>query len=272
MVPIANSSPHVSRTRPASMPNCPMLSRAEERELAGLIANGGREARNRLAEANGGLVVKIAREFRGRGLELEDLIGEGNLGLIRAASLFDPTFGTRFSTYASYWIKEKIRAALNDTLNLVRLPNHVCRLLISWRRAESILLQEWDRKPMFDEVAAFLNLSQLQKSLVARAHAARKTKLLGSFDGESGHHSADEIRVPETSSEDLVESEDEWVAIRRRMKRLDAREQFVLARRYGLDGGERLTHQEIGRQCGTSRQRVRTIELRAIVKLRADRT
>ncbi len=116
-----------------------VLSSDEEIKLATLIANGDREARNRMVQANLRLVVTIARGFRGRGLEFDDLVGEGNLGLIRAAEKFDPRFGRRFSIYASYWIKEAIRNALLKTASTIRLPCHMVVLLTKWRRAERVL-------------------------------------------------------------------------------------------------------------------------------------
>ena len=120
----------------------PLLSAAEERELAEAIAGGDSDARARMIRSNLRLVVKIARDYLGRGMVLEDLIGEGNLGLIRAAEEFDPRFGTRFSTYASYWIKQAIRHALINTTATIRLPAHMVSLLTKWRRAERMLTRE----------------------------------------------------------------------------------------------------------------------------------
>src|SRR5205823_12079025 len=110
-----------------------LLSAAEERALAEAIARGDRDARARMIQANLRLVVKIAREYLGRGMSLDDLVGEGNLGLIRATEEFDPRFGTRFSTYASYWIKQAIRHALTNTTATIRLPAHMVTLLSKWR-------------------------------------------------------------------------------------------------------------------------------------------
>ena len=117
-----------------------LLSAVEERVLADAIARGDRDARSRMIQANLRLVVKIAREYLGRGMVLDDLIGEGNVGLIRAAEDYDPRFGTRFSTYASYWIKQAIRHALINTTATIRLPAHMIGLLTRWRRAERATL------------------------------------------------------------------------------------------------------------------------------------
>src|SRR5689334_5271355 len=161
-----------------------LLSAAEERDLAEVIARGDSEARSRMIQANLRLVVRIARDYLGRGMMLEDLIGEGNLGLIRAAEDFDPRFGTRFSTYASYWIKQAIRHALINTTTTIRLPAHMVGLMTRWRRAERSLCRELRRAPTFEEVADLLGLSETQKTLVARAQRARQLKLESGLAGE----------------------------------------------------------------------------------------
>jgi RNA polymerase primary sigma factor len=145
------------------------LTAEDECNLAEEIARGDRDARSRMIKANLKLVVKIARDFLGRGLALDDLIGEGNLGLIRAATDFQTRFGTRFSTYASYWIKQSIRHALINTTTTIRLPAHMIGLLTRWRRAEQALHRERSSVPRFDDVALVLGLSETQKMLVANA-------------------------------------------------------------------------------------------------------
>ena len=135
-----------------------------------------------MIEANLRLVVKIARDYVGRGIALDDLIGEGNLGLIRATKEYDPRFGTRFSTYASYWIKQAIRHALINTTATIRLPAHMVGLLTRWRRTERALCRELRRAPSFEEVATSLGLTETQKTLVARAHQARQLKLESGLD------------------------------------------------------------------------------------------
>ena len=136
--------------------------------MAVLIAGGDRAARNRMVQAYLGLVVVIARGFKGRGLALDDLVGEGNLGLIRAAERFDPDFGTRFSTYASYWIREAIQDALTNRTATIRLPAHMVKLLARWRRAERTLAREGDHTPDFEEVAGLLGLSERSKSSLSK--------------------------------------------------------------------------------------------------------
>ena len=154
-----------------------LLTAAEECALAEAIARGDKDARTRMIQANLRLVVKIARDYIGRGMILEDLIGEGNLGLIRATEEFEPRFGTRFSTYAAYWIKQSIRHALINTTSTIRLPAHMVGLLTKWRRTERALCRELGRTPSFHEVASLLGLTETQKSLVAKALQARQLKL-----------------------------------------------------------------------------------------------
>jgi RNA polymerase primary sigma factor len=244
-----------------------LLTAAEEAELAGAIARGDSNARSRMIRANLRLVVKIAQEFVGRGIPLDDLIGEGNLGLIRAAEEFDPRFGTRFSTYASYWIKQAIHHALINTTATIRLPAHMVGLLTKWRRAERALGRETGRHPTFEEVASHLRLTETQKSLVAKARQAGQVKLESGLSADAGRWSQDgSIDRPE-SPESLLEADDERAILLRRMNRLDDRERAILAWRYGLEGELPLTLKEIGRRLGVTREWVRKIGLRAVRKL-----
>jgi RNA polymerase sigma factor (sigma-70 family) len=148
------------------------LTAAEETNLAVAIADGDKEALARMIQANLLLVVTIARDFTRRGLAFDDLVAEGNLGLIRAAKDFQPRFGTRFSTYAGYWIKQAIRHALINTTSTIRLPTHMVTMLTKWRRAERALASGRDETPSFDEVAAVIGLNESQKRMVADARRA----------------------------------------------------------------------------------------------------
>jgi len=244
-----------------------LLTAAEECALAGAIACGDRDARTRMIQANLRLVVKIAREYVGRGMVFEDLIGEGNLGLIRAAEEFEPRFGTRFSTYASYWIKQSIRHALINTTSTIRLPAHMVGLLSKWRRAERALCREQGQNPSFSDVAALLGLSETQKSLVARAWKARHVRLESSMAPEPGQWSPVEKWDQYGPPEAILEADDERLTLLRRMERLDPRERTILNLRYGLEGEVPLTLKEIGRRLGITREWVRKIELRAVRKL-----
>ncbi len=162
-----------------------------------------------MIQANLRLVVKIAQDYVGRGIALDDLIGEGNLGLIRAAEEFDPRFGVRFSTYASYWIKQAIRHALINTTAAIRLPAHMVGLLTKWRRAEQALCRQAGRAPSFDEIASFLGLSEAQKVLVARAQQARQLRLESGVTGNSHPFRLDDSVDQHDPSDSLLEVEDE---------------------------------------------------------------
>ncbi len=199
-----------------------LLTATEECALAEAIARGDGQARTRMIQANLRLVVKIAQDYVGRGIVLDDLIGEGNLGLIRAAEEFDPRFGTRFSTYASYWIKQAIRHALINTTSTIRLPAHMVGLLTKWRRAERMLCREAGRTPSFDEIASFLGLTEAQKVLVARAQQARQLKLESGVTGNSHPWSPDDSMDRHDTPDSLLEADDERDLLLRRLERLDA--------------------------------------------------
>jgi RNA polymerase primary sigma factor len=147
----------------------PLLSAAQEKELAYRVENGDGAARDYLARANLRLVVNIARRYAGKGLGLQDLIAEGNLGLLRAVERFDPSMNTRFSTYASYWIKQSIKRALVNTGHTIRLPAYVVELLTKWRRATAQLNDELGRTPTLEEVAQVLNLPKKKLNIIKKA-------------------------------------------------------------------------------------------------------
>jgi RNA polymerase primary sigma factor len=253
-------------------PNCRRLTRDEEHELAGLIASGDLDARNEFVLANVPLVIKIARDFLGRGLALDDLIGEGNLGLIRATKEFHPRFGTRFSTYASYWIKESIRHALINTASTIRLPAHMLGTLTKWRRAEQALASERGATPGFDEVAAVLGLSESQKLLVANARQALCFSAHGNHELVPGICDQPNSWDRGAACEGRLEADEAHQMLFQRMELLETRECIILKLRYGLAGEGPLAHKEIGRRLGVTREWVRKIVLRAICKLRDDHT
>ena len=244
-----------------------LLSGAEECALATAIKAGDRDARARMIQSNLRLVVKIARDYTGRGMNLDDLIGEGNLGLIRAAEDFDPRFGTRFSTYAGHWIKQAIRHALTNTTATIRLPAHMVTLLSKWRKAERALTRELGQAPTFDQVAVTLGLSDAQRVLVERAKRASQLRLEGGDDeGWSPDEAGDHHEGPEAS----LEADDERRDLLRRLDRLDARERTIVSLRFGLDGNDPMTLKEVGRRLGVTREWVRKIEVRAVKKLDGD--
>jgi RNA polymerase primary sigma factor len=245
-----------------------LLTAEEEQSLAGAIAHGDVGARERLIRANLRLVIKIARTFLGRGLPLEDLVGEGNLGLIRAAEGYDPRFGTRFSTYAAYWIRQSIGQALTNTAALIRLPAHVVVLLSKWRRVERRLRRELGHAPEADQVAAVLNLTPAQRTLIDRAvHAQR---LVHEGTEESALWTSEATADPRVQAAEALEAAEELADVYRVLRALDERERIVLGLRFGLGGDEPQTLKEVGRRLGITREWVRKIELRALRKLGAE--
>ncbi|MDG3004635.1 sigma-70 family RNA polymerase sigma factor [Paludisphaera mucosa] len=244
-----------------------LLTADDERRLAAEIALGDDDARTRMIAANLRLVVRIARDYQGRGMTLDDLIGEGNLGLIRASEEYDPRFGTRFSTYAGYWIKQAIRHALINTATTIRLPAHMVGLLTKWRRAERLLTRELVRAPSFDEIAGHLGLTEMQKSLVVKAKRANQVKLESGAADEDDYWSPDDSVDPDEGPSADLEARDDRADLFRRMRVLDERERMVLTYRYGLQGVAPLTLKEIGDRLGITREWVRKLELRAIRKL-----
>jgi RNA polymerase primary sigma factor len=241
------------------------LSREEEGELAIRAAAGDRGARDRLVQANLGLVVTIARRFLGRGLDLDDLVGEGNIGLIRAAAEFDPSFGARFSTYAGCWISQAIREALIQTASTIRVPEGMVGLLKKWRRAEWALGRELGREPSFDEVASELGLREPRRTHVARALEAGRLRPGGRSEDGAVAGLLAELTDGHPVHERL-EAEEERAVAWRLMGRLEARERHILMLRFGLDG-EAQTLEQIGRRLGVTRERVRQLEAHALRKL-----
>jgi RNA polymerase primary sigma factor len=244
-----------------------LLTAAEETTLARDISRGNKEARTRMIQANLRLVVRIARDYTGRGLSLDDLIGEGNLGLIRASVEFDPDFGTRFSTYAGYWIKQAIRHALTNTTATIRLPSHMVGLLTKWRRAERSLARELGQAPTEEQIAVQLGLTDSQFEMVRSARRARLLQLESGFTGEANTWSPDEAADHRETPDAPLEAADERQLLGRRLDRLDDRERMVISLRFGLNNETPQTLKEVGRRLGVTREWVRKIELRAIGKL-----
>ncbi len=243
------------------------LSRDQELQIAALIAHGDQAARNRMVTANLGLVVTIARRFQGRGLALEDLVGEGNLGLIRATECFDPKFGTRFKTYASYWIEEAIRDALINRTAMIRLPAYIIGLLTKWDRTSRLLHQKREFPPTFDEVASHLGLTEREKKLVQTAQCSLKRKSAKRMEGLDDNSTLCEPVDTGPGPDDRIRSLEEREKLESGMRCLDEREQRILESRFGFGGEMPSTLREVGEHMGLTREWVSKIEKRAIKKL-----
>lgn len=244
-----------------------LLTAADERDLAGRIAQGDVRARDHMVRANLRLVVNIARGYTGKGLNLQDLIEEGNLGLLRAVEGFDPAVGTRFSTYASYWIKQSIKRALINSAKTIRIPAYMVELLSKWRRANARLADELGRTPTPEEIARVLGLPKKKLSIIKKAINIYNST--PQTDQSEAGWSLGEMVMDErtkTPEDELLET-DILSHVMRMMGEMDPREATVLRMRFGLDDQEPHTLKEIGEQLGLTRERVRQIETEALNRL-----
>jgi RNA polymerase primary sigma factor len=244
-----------------------LLSSGDEQTLAVAIGEGDAHARDRMVRANLRLVVNIARGYTGKGLTLQDLIEEGNLGLLRAVEGFDPAVGTRFSTYASYWIKQSIKRALINSAKTIRIPAYMVELLSKWRRASSRLTEELGRTPTPEEIARVLGLPRKKLPIIKKA--IRIYNLTPQTDQAEAGWSLGEMVMDErirSPEDELVES-DNLAHVLQRLDVMDHREATVLRMRFGLDDNEPRTLKEIGESLGLTRERVRQIETEALDKL-----
>lgn len=244
-----------------------LLNAAEEQELARAIGEGDVRARDRMVRANLRLVVNIARGYTGKGLSLPDLIEEGNLGLLRAVEGFDPGVGTRFSTYASYWIKQSIKRALINSAKTIRIPAYMVELLSKWRRANARLTEELGRGPTPEEIARVLGLPRKKLPIIKKA--IRIYNSTPQTDQAESGWSLGEMVMDErmkSPDEELVET-DVLSHVMTMLDEMEPREATVLRMRFGLDDMEPHTLKEIGEELGLTRERVRQIETEALGKL-----
>jgi len=244
-----------------------LLTPEDEQELAIRIGQGDVRARDRMVRANLRLVVNIARGYTGKGLSLQDLIEEGNLGLLRAVEGFDPAMGTRFSTYASYWIKQSIKRALINSAKTIRIPAYMVELLSKWRRASTRLAEELGRTPTPEEVARVLGLPRKKLPIIKKA--IRIYNLTPQTDQAENGWSLGEMVMDERmrSPDDNLLEHDNLKHVMEQLQHMDPREATVLRMRFGLDDGEPRTLKEIGEALGLTRERVRQIETEALNKL-----
>jgi RNA polymerase primary sigma factor len=244
-----------------------LLTAQDEKDLAHAIEKGDNAARERMVRANLRLVVNIARSYTGKGLGLQDLIEEGNLGLLRAVQGFDPDMNTRFSTYASYWIKQSIKRALVNTAKTIRIPAYMVELLAKWRRAAAKLQEQLGRIPTHEEVAFVLELPNKKLNIIKKAiHVYNATP---QTDQTENGWSLDEMLMDgntKTPDTEMVEADD-LKHVREMLQRMDKREATVLRMRFGLDEEDPKTLKQIGECLGLTRERVRQIESEALSKL-----
>ena len=244
-----------------------LLTAQDEKDLAYRIEKGDHEARDRMVRANLRLVVNIARSYTGKGLGLQDLIEEGNLGLLRAVKGFDPTMNTRFSTYASYWIKQSIKRALVNTAKTIRIPAYMVELLAKWRRASAKLQDELGRPPTYEEVAKIMELPKKKLSIIKKA--IRVYNSAPQTEQTDNGWSLDEMLMDsntKTPDTEMVEADD-LHHVKDLLEKMDKREASVLRMRFGLNDEEPRTLKEIGECLGLTRERVRQIESEALSKL-----
>jgi len=247
-----------------------LLSREEEVELAKRIEAGDIEARDELVQANLRLVISIAVKYQGHNVPLEDLIQEGNIGLIKAASKFDYRKGFKFSTYAIWWIKQAIMRTLDNFSRSIRLPSYIVAKLNKVDSVYATLCQELQREPTREEIAEALDLTVKQVDEILTFNADTISMDLPLSDERSATTLGDLIEDPTTSEEEgpiaeMINAD----LISQFLKRLPDREQKVLKMRFGLEDGERKTLREIGDALDVTRERIRQLEIYAISQLRS---
>ena len=245
----------------------PLLTKVEEVQLAKRVEAGDMLAKRRMIESNLRLVVSIAKNYRGQGLGFLDLIQEGILGLIRAVEKFDWRRDLKFSTYATWWIRQAVARALADKSRTIRLPVHVVERLQKVNRAERTLMLRLQREPSDEEIAAESKLP-LEQVRVVRS-AARSAMSLDEPIGDSGESSMSEVLADDNAIDpvDFVDSSRRLETLAQALETLSDRRRRVLVLRYGLDGGDQRTLDDIASELGLTRERVRQIEVETLGQL-----
>lgn len=248
--------------------NIPLLSSEQECELARRVLAEDIEARKKMIVSNLRLVVNIAKRYTGRGLPLQDLIEEGNLGLIRAVDKFDYEKGNKFSTYASWWIKQAITRAIADQGRTIRLPVHITDLISRCRRVSSQLAQELGRWPTEAEVAASLGISEDKVKRIAKLAQQPTSLEMPVFEPDHGQFSDLLADITTVSPTERLEENLQREEVMELLGHLRERERETIIMRFGLHDGVQRTLEDIGIAFGLTRERVRQIEAEALTKLR----
>ncbi len=247
----------------------PLLSADEEKYYARQARSGDESGRQRMIESNLRLVVKISRRYINRGLTLLDLIEEGNLGLIRAVEKFDPDLGFRFSTYATWWIRQTIERAIMNQTRTIRLPIHVVKELNVYLRAARELTQKLDHEPSAEEIAALLDrpVADVKRMLGLNERVISMDTPVGPDSDSSMVDLIADVRVSDPSQ--LLQDIDIKDSIAGWLEELSDKQREVVSRRFGLRGYESSTLEEVGREIGLTRERVRQIQVEALKRLRS---
>ena len=264
----ADTHPDATRLYLSEIGFSPLLSAEEEVYYSRMAQRGIEAGRRRMIESNLRLVVKIARRYMNRGLALLDLIEEGNLGLIRAVEKFDPERGFRFSTYATWWIRQTIERAIMNQTRTIRLPIHVVKELNTYLRTARQLAQQLDHEPNAEEIASVVNkpVADVKRMLGFNERVTSVDIPIGRDSGKSVIDAVPDENNPDPSEqlmdEDVLANLDTWVA------QLSEKQREVLERRFGLHGHKVSTLEEVGSEIGVTRERVRQIQMEALKRLR----
>jgi RNA polymerase primary sigma factor len=250
-----------------------LLTPAEEQSLSRRLRAGDEEARSELINSNLRLVISIARRYVGRGLSLLDLIEEGNLGLTKAADLFDPDMGCRFATYATWWIKQAIRRSLSDTAKTVRIPSYLHPKIAEWKKLSRDLAEKLGREPSLKEIAEAAQVPDRTFPIMASAlmtlRSINQTVSLNSESTTEGDSFANDIEDShELDPALLAEGRQSTNRLAEILGEMPERSLEILTMRYGLDGAEPRTLREVGEKVNLSRERVRQIEAESLKALR----